>query len=154
MPTTTARWSIDMIEALIRWSVGNRFLVLLATFFRRLGALGDQVHAGRCLTRSFRRAGHHPHQLSGSGAADCREPGHLSAGDHHAFGARREDGARLFLLRRFLRLCAVRGWHRPLLGAFARARIPQPGAGEIARRRGIRRSVRMPRASAGFMSTR
>jgi Cu(I)/Ag(I) efflux system membrane protein CusA/SilA len=54
-------------------------------------------------------------KLPRAGAADRREPGDLPAGHHHALGAGGEDGARL-LVRRLLRLCAVRGRHRPLLG--------------------------------------
>ncbi len=119
-----------MIARLIRWSVGNRFLVLLATvFLAGLGRVGAAHHADRCAARPVRRAGDHPHQLPGPGAADRREPGHLSAGDDDAVGARRQDGARLLVLRRQLRLRAVRRRHRPVLGALARARVPEPGAG-------------------------
>ncbi|MCK7501809.1 MAG: efflux RND transporter permease subunit [Comamonadaceae bacterium] len=55
----------------------------------------------------------------------------------HAVGAGRQGGARLLVLRRLLRLRAVRGRHRPVLGALAGARVPEPG-----RRRGCRRGVR------------
>jgi Cu(I)/Ag(I) efflux system membrane fusion protein len=71
-------------EALIR--TGKRTLVMLAL---------DKGRSDRRAARPVRRAGHHPHQLSRAGAADRREPGHLSAGHHHAVGARRQDRARL-----------------------------------------------------------
>jgi Cu(I)/Ag(I) efflux system membrane protein CusA/SilA len=68
--------------------VVNRFLVLLATLMLAAWGLWGAAHdAGRRLARSVRRAGHHPHQLPGPGAADRREPGHLSAGHDHAVGA-------------------------------------------------------------------
>ena len=54
------------------------------------------------------------------------------AGDDDVVGAWREDGARLVVLRRQLRLCAVRGRHRPVLGAIVCARVPEPGAGTVA----------------------
>ena len=54
-----------MIEQLIRWSVANRFLVVLATLFVLavgIWAIGD--HADRRTARSVRRAGDHAHELS------------------------------------------------------------------------------------------
>ncbi len=92
-------------------------------------------HAARRAARPLRRAGDHPHDLSGPGAADRREPGHLSAHHDHALGAGRQDRARLFVVRRLVRLRAVRGRHRPVLGALAGARIPEPGAERACRRR-------------------
>ena len=53
-----------------------------------------------------------------------------------------------------LRLHPVRGRHRPVLGALARARVPEPGAVAAARRRASRRSGRMRPAWAGSTSTR
>jgi Cu/Ag efflux protein CusF len=61
----------------------------------RRGPVGGALDPDRRAARSFRRAGRDPHFLSGSGAADRREPDHLSAHHHHAVGARRQDGARL-----------------------------------------------------------
>ena len=52
--------------------------------------------------------------------------------DGDVVGAWREDGARLVVLRRQARLCAVRGRHRPVLGAIVCARVPEPGAGTVA----------------------
>jgi Cu(I)/Ag(I) efflux system membrane protein CusA/SilA len=83
-----------MIARLIRWSIANRFLVLLATLGWWRGASGRCAHAGRCAARPVGRAGHHPHHLSGPGAADRREPGHLSADHHHAVGAGRAQTVR------------------------------------------------------------
>jgi hypothetical protein len=81
-----------MIAAVIRWSVGNRFLVLLATLFvpglgGRLGGAHTPVDALPDLSdvQVIIRTSY-----PGPGAADRREPGHLSAGHHHALGARRE----------------------------------------------------------------
>ena len=119
----------QMIAALIRWSIANRFLVLLATLMLAAwGVWSVLAHAARRAARSVRRAGHHPHDLSRAGAADRRGPGHLSADHDDAVGAGREDGARLFVLRRLVRLRPVRGRHRSVLGALARARVPEPGA--------------------------
>lgn len=55
------------------------------------------AHADRCLAGSVRYPGHHSHQLARSVTADRGRSGHLSAGYHHAVGARGEDRARLFL---------------------------------------------------------
>jgi Cu/Ag efflux pump CusA len=83
-----------VIAHLIRWSVRNRFFVVLGML-----AL---VGAGLWAVRSTPIDAlpdlsdvQVPHFLSGSGAADRREPDHLSAHHHHAVGARRQDGARL-----------------------------------------------------------
>ena len=75
--------------------------------------------------------------------------------DHHdAVGAGREDRARLLVLRRFVRLRPVRGRHRSVLGALARARVPEPGAVAPARAGARPRSAPMRPASAGSTSTR
>ena len=51
-----------MIAALIRWSIANRFLVLLATLLvAAWGVVVAAAHAARRAARSLRRAGHHPH---------------------------------------------------------------------------------------------
>ena len=118
-----------MIARLIRWSLANRFLVLLATLIvaawgvwavlrTPLDALPDLSDVQVIIRTPY----------PGPGAAHRRGPGHLSADDDDAVGARREDRARLFVLRRLVRLRAVRGRHRPVLGALARARVPEPGA--------------------------
>ena len=123
-----------MIARLIRWSIDNRLLVLLATLLLAAwGVVVARAHAARRDPGSLRRAGDHPHDVSGPGAADRREPGHVSARDDDAVGARREDRARLFVLRRLVRLRPVRGRHRSVLGALARARVPEPGAVAAAR---------------------
>jgi Cu(I)/Ag(I) efflux system membrane protein CusA/SilA len=85
-----------VIAHLIRWSVRNRFFVLIAM----LALVGAGLWAARCAARSVRRAGHRARHVSRAGAADRREPGHVSAHDHDDVGARREDGARLLVLRR------------------------------------------------------
>ena len=89
-----------MIARLIRWSIQNRFLVLLATVMLvawgiwamlriPLDAIPDLSDVQVIIRTTY----------PGSGAADRRESGHLSARHHHAFGARRENGARLFDVR-------------------------------------------------------
>ena len=70
-----------------------------------------------------------------SGAAGDRGSGHLSADDGDADRAEIESGARLFVLRRFVRLHHFRGWHRHLLGALARPRISERGGAQAAGRR-------------------
>jgi Cu/Ag efflux protein CusF len=52
-----------------------------------MGRVGRSQHARGCAAGLVRRAGHHPHQLPRTGAADRREPGHLPVGHHHAVGA-------------------------------------------------------------------
>ena len=81
--------------------------------------------AARCHSRSLRHPGHRLHRISRPGAAGDRGPGHLSADDRDADRAEVEGGARLLVLRRLVRLRHLRGRHRHLLGALARARIPQ-----------------------------
>ena len=145
-----------MIARLIRWSIANRFLVLLATL--------DADGVGRVVAATRTPLDALPDlsdvqviirtTLSGPGAADRREPGHLSADDDDAVGARREDGARLFVLRRFVRLHPVRGRHRSVLGALARARVPEPGAVAPAAAGQGRRSGPMRPAWAGSTNTR
>ena len=55
-----------MIARLIRWSIANRLLVLLATLVSPAWGLWSLLtHAPGRDTRSVRRAGHHPHDLSG-----------------------------------------------------------------------------------------
>ena len=122
-----------LIARLIRWSIDNRFLVLIATAMLSawgvvsvtktpLDALPDLSDVQVIIRTSW----------PGQAPRHRREPGDLSADDDDAVGARREDGARLFVLRRLVRLCAVRRRHRSVLGALARARIPEPGAGAAA----------------------
>ena len=78
----------------------------------------------------------------GPGAARRRGPGHVSAHDGTALGAGRDHRARLLVLRRLVRQRAVRRWHRSVLGALARARVPEPGDGAPARGRAARARAR------------
>ncbi len=93
-----------------------------------VGSVGGAQHAARRAARSVGRAGHHPHALPRPGAADRREPGHLPAHHHDAVGAGRQDSPRLFVLRGFVRLCAVRRRDGPVLGALPGTGISEPGA--------------------------
>jgi hypothetical protein len=115
-----------MLANIIDWSGRNRFLVLLATLFITVGgvfavlrtpldALPDLSDVQVIVYTEVPRPG----------AAGGRGPGHLSADHGHAVGAEVEGGARLLLLRRVLRLHHLRGRHRHLLGALARAGVPQ-----------------------------
>ncbi len=121
---------------------------------RGVGRVGDVAHAARCDSGPVGRAGHHPHDVPRTGAADRREPDHLSARDDDDVRAGREDGARLFDVRRFVRLYPVRGRHRSLLGALSCARVSEPGASAACRRRRKRHSAPTRPASAGSTSTR
>ncbi len=97
-----------MIARLIRWSVANRFLVLLATvMLTAWGVWGVRSTPVDALPGPVGCPGHHPHLLSRSGAADCGEPGHLPVVHHHAVRPGRQDGARLLVLWRLFRLHPV-----------------------------------------------
>ena len=100
----------------------------------RLGLGGTQQDAAGRHPRPVRRAGDHPHQLSRAGPARGRGAGHLPDHHDHAVGAGVAGGARVLVLRRLLRLCDLRGRYRPVLGAGACPRIPQPGRIQTARR--------------------
>ena len=133
-----------MIAAIIRWSARNVFLVGLATLFvDRRRHLRGVARAARRHSRPLRRAGHRLHRVSRPGAASGRGPGHLSADHGDADRAQVARRARLLLLRRVLRLRDLRGRHRHLLGALARARISElRGAAAAARRDAEPRSRR------------
>ena len=144
-----------MLARLIDWSLRNVFLVLLATAFAvAAGVYCGAEDAGRCDPGPVRRAGHRLHRVPGPGAAGGRGPGHLPADDRDARRAALEGRARLLVLRRLVRLHHLRGRHRHLLGALARARVPElrprPAAAPASRPR----SVPTRPASAGSTSTR
>ena len=62
-----------MIESVIRWSVGNRFFVLLATLLLLgWGAWSLKNTPGRCDTGPVRCAGNRQDQLPRPGAAGGR----------------------------------------------------------------------------------
>ena len=140
-----------MIAALIRWSARNVFLVGLATIFVTLaGVYAVIAGAARRHPRPVRCAGHRLHRISRPGAASCRGPGHLPSDHGNADSAEVAGRARVFFLRRLLRLRHIRGRHRSLLGAVARARIfefrsaassgwrdPKPGTRRDGRRLGL-----------------
>ena len=122
-----------MINAIIRASLENRALVLLlAVLLTAVGAYSFMQHAGGRAARPVRRAGDRAHALSGAGAAGGRGPGDLSAHHGAAVGAGSDHGSRLFVLRRLVRQRALRGRDGPVLGALARARVPEPGGGPAA----------------------
>ena len=144
-----------MIARVIRWSIVNRFLVLAGRAHDHvLGIVGDVANPAGCDSRPFRRAGDHPHDAARPGAADRREPGDVSARHDDAVGAGRQGGARILHVRRFVRLHPVRGRHRSILGALARAGIPEPGAVATAGCEPGPRSAPMRRAWAGYTNMR
>ena len=110
---------------------------------------GHAGHAAGRHPRPVGRAGHHLHQVPRPGAARGRGPGHLPADHGHAERALRQGGARLLLLRLFLRLRAVRGRHGHLLGALARAGIPQLRGRPPARRGDAEPRARRHRGGLG-----
>ena len=125
-----------MIAAVIRWSVANRLLVLLAAAMLAawgrvagsrtpLDAIPDLSDVQVIIRTTF--PGQAP-QIVEDQVTYPLTTTMLSV-------PRRQDGARLFVLRRIVRLRAVRGRHRSVLGALAGARVPEPGAGAAAGRR-------------------
>ena len=115
-----------MIAAIIRWSARNVFLVGLATLFVTVARdlRGSRVPLDAIPDLSD-VAGHRLHRVSRAGAAGRRGPGHLSAHHGDADRAQVARRARLLVLRRVFRLRHLRGRHRHLLGALARARISE-----------------------------
>lgn len=122
-----------MIAKLIRWSVANRFLVLLATAMLTawgvwgvrstpVDALPDLSDVQVIIRTNY------PGQ-----APQIVENQVTYVGHHHAVGARGQDRARLLVLWRLVRLCLVRGRNRPVLGPLTGTGIPEPGPGPIAR---------------------
>ena len=118
-----------MIAALIRWSVVNRFLVLIATAFliaagvwsvtkTPLDALPDLSDTQVIVRTPF----------PGKAPQIVEDLVTYPMTTTMLERPRRQDGARLFVLRRLLRLRALRRQDRSVLGALARRRIPQPGA--------------------------
>ncbi len=144
-----------MIATLIRWSVSNRFLVMLATLFAvawgvwavkttAIDALPDLSDVQVIIRTTY------PGQAPQIVENQVTYP--LATTMLSVPGAKTVRGFLVF--RRQLRVCAVRGWHRSVLGALARTGIPEPGAGAPARQRQARRSVRTRPASAGSTSMR
>ena len=115
-----------MIAALIRWSARNVFLVGLATIFVTLAgiyavsrvpldAIPDLSDVQVIVYTEF------PGQAPQVVEDQVTYP--LTTAMLTVPKSTRR--ARLLLLRRLLRLCDLRGWHRSLLGALARARISE-----------------------------
>ena len=125
-----------MIARLIAWSARNLMLVFIATAFAVVAGMWARADAAaRRHSRSLGHAGHRLHRVPGPGAAGGRGPGHLSADHVDADRAALEGRARLLVLRRVVRLRHLRGRHRHLLGALARARISQRRRQALAGRR-------------------
>ena len=120
----------------------------------RLGRLAVMRTPLDATARPLRRAGDHPHDLARAGAADRRGPGHLSADDHDAVGPRREDGARLLVLRRLVRLHPVRRTAPIRTGRARACSSTSTRCSRGCRRRRSPRSGPTPPAWAGSTSTR
>ena len=123
-----------MIQAIIRFSATNRFLVLLATAVRRgLRRLHPQPHPARRDPRPLRHPGHRLLAL-GPKPRHHRGPGHLPDRDRAARRAEGQGDPRLLRLRLLVRLRDLQGRHRHLLGAQPRARVPVQDPAAAARR--------------------
>ena len=143
-----------MLGRIIEWSARNVFLVLLATLFvvaagvyavlhTPLDALPDLSDVQVIIYTEY------PGQ-----APQVVEDQVTYPADHgHAGGAQVQGGARLLVLRRLVRLRHLRGRHRHLLGALARAGIPQLRLRAHAARASRRRWGRTRPAWAGCTST-
>jgi hypothetical protein len=101
---------------------------------RHSGPVVGQEHRGRRASRPFGHAGHRQDDLSRQTTSGGRRPGHVPPDNHDAERARCQDRARLFVLRGLVCLRPVRRQDRPVLGAVAGCRVPQPGAGQAATR--------------------
>ena len=143
-----------MIAAVIRWSARNLFLVLLATVFVTLAgiyavsrvpldAIPDLSDVQVIVYTEY--PGQAP-QVVEDQVTYPLTTAMLSV-------PKSQSGARLLVLRRVVRLRDLRGRHRPLLGALARARIPQLGRAAGCPPASRRRSGRTRPASAGSTST-
>ena len=143
-----------MIERLIEFSAKNRFLVLLLTGVALAGARVDGApHPARRHSRPLGHAGHRLLAL-GPQPRHPRGPGHLPDRHRAARRAARQGDPRLLRLRLLVRLRHLRGRHRSLLGALARARVPEQDPAAPARGRAHRDRARTRPASAGCTSTR
>ena len=144
-----------MLKRIIEWSVGEQApRPAVHRGGRRSAGSARSEHAARGAARPVRRAGDRAGRLQRAGAAHRRGPGHVPDRRRDAEGAGRADGARLLVLRRLVRLRDLRGRHRPLLGADARAGVPERHQGEAARERRRPRSAPTRPGSAGSISTR
>ena len=89
-----------MIAKLIHWSIANRFLVLLlrTVMVTAWGVISLPARRStRCPICRTCKSSSAPRIRAG--AAHCRKSDHVSADDHDAVGAGREDRARLLVLR-------------------------------------------------------
>ena len=100
-----------------------------------VGGVGDVKNPARRTAGSLRCASHHPHDLSGQSAENCRGSDHLSAYHDDAVRARCKDSTGLFVFWRFVCLCIVRGRNGFVLGPVASAGVSQPSASAFTGRR-------------------
>ena len=125
--------SAPAIAALIRWSVANRFLVLIiATAFLVAAGLWSALHTpvdaitGPVDTQVIVRTSYPGNYKV------VEDPGHLPADDDHAQRARRrQDGARLFPSSATPSSTSSSTTRPTLLGALAGRRVPQPGQNKL-----------------------
>ena len=113
-----------MIDRIIDFSVRNKFLVLLLVAAAAVaGASRAPARTSRRDSRPRRHAGHRLLAV-GSQPRRHRGAGHVSDRDGDAWRAARASGPRRLRLWLLVRLCDLRGRHRPLLGAHADDGVP------------------------------
>ena len=115
-----------MIARLIDWSAKNLMLILVGTVFAVAAGLYALQHSALDAIPDLSDTQVIIYtDYKGQAPQVIEDQVNLSADDRHAHRAEIESGARLFLLRRLIRLHYLRGWHRYLLGALACARISE-----------------------------
>ncbi|STT83738.1 cobalt-zinc-cadmium resistance protein CzcA [Klebsiella pneumoniae] len=92
-----------MIEWIIRRSVANRFLVMMAALFLSIWGTWTIIHTPvdalpdlsdvQVIVKT---------RYPGQAPQIVEKPGHLAADHHHAVGTRRQNGARLLAVWRLL----------------------------------------------------
>ena len=106
--------------------------------------------AARRHSRSLRHPGHRLHRVPGQAPQVIEDQVTYPLVDGDADGAEVQGGARLLVLRRLVRLRHLRGRHRHLLGALARARISQRRRAQAAGRRDADARARRDRRRLGL----
>ena len=128
-----ARGEQQVIARVIQWSIGNRFLVLLATVaLTAWGIWAIKQTPARRPPRSIRRAGDRSHDLGARTApATRRGSGDVSAHDDEVLSVPGAKSVRGLLpyFGRLVRVCHLRGRRGSVI--WARSRVleyPEPGA--------------------------
>ncbi len=144
-----------MIARIIDASIANRLFIVLAAIAVTLGGFwAVRTTPVDALPDLSDVAGRRPHPATrGQAPRIVEDQVTYPAGHDHAVGAGREDGARLLVVRRQLRLCESSRTAPTSTGhAAAGARISQPGAGTGCRQ-GVPQRARSGRDRAWGGST-